>query len=236
MSDSAPSPVAADGYVSPLANDPEYARLYAEEDLAAIMGETLARCMLAQGVTKTGLARRLRVSPARVRRLFSDGKDARLWAGALHVLGYKAELSVVDVATAQRPAPLTDVPRHLLIAGMQFHHALYDDTVRSLSTTNEYLQPIVDAALIWREKAVEQARRQGQLDVLRLGADTPFWLLDVFKRLLDIADHAHHVHNCDRHGYEVDRAAVDAGKDLLVKMLDILEAATAAEAGKDTQK
>lgn len=227
MSDSEPSPVAADGYVSPLANDPEYARLYAEEDLAAIMCETLARCMLAQGVTKTELARRLRVSPARVRRLFADGKDARLWAGALHVLGYKAELSVVGTATARRPAPLTDVPRHLLMAGMQFYQALQDDTVRSLSTTNEYLQPIVDAALIWREKAVEQARRRGQLSVLCLGTDTPFWLLNVFRRLLDIADRVCSVE---------DRAAVEAGMDLLDKMLDILEAATAAEAGEDTQK
>jgi len=81
-------------YVSPLGAD--YARLLAEEGMCVAMGDLLAMCMAAQAVTPADLARRLDVSPRRVRRLLGTSKDVRLWAAALHVLGYSPTITAVS--------------------------------------------------------------------------------------------------------------------------------------------
>ncbi len=48
--------------------------------------------------------------------------------------------------------------------------------------------------------------------------DTAWPLRDVLARLVDIAEHAAEAHACDRHGYEEDRAAVDAARAILARM------------------
>lgn len=83
-------------YRSPFTNDPEYARLYAEESLRADIGETLATLMHKRGVSKVRLAVRLGVSPKRIRRLLRDGDDVRLFAAAVHELGGSVRVIVAD--------------------------------------------------------------------------------------------------------------------------------------------
>lgn len=83
-------------YRSPFTNDPEYARLYAEESLRADIGEALATLMRARGVNRIALALRLGVSLKRVNRLLRKGDDVRLFAAAVHELGGSVRVIVAD--------------------------------------------------------------------------------------------------------------------------------------------
>jgi hypothetical protein len=49
--------------------------------------------------------------------------------------------------------------------------------------------------------------------VLRL--DDPWPLREVLSQLIEAVNHLHHDHNCDRHGYEEDRQAVEAAREIL---------------------
>ena len=50
------------------------------------------------------------------------------------------------------------------------------------------------------------------------GADQPWPLADVLRRLADAVEHMQQVHGCDRHGYEEDYACIDAGRRYAVAL------------------
>lgn len=67
------------------------------------------------------------------------------------------------------------------------------------------------------ERAEDSLLRMMRGEPSSFGTDTPWPLRDVLQQLVDAADHLHEHHDCDCHGYEVTRAAVDAARAVLAQ-------------------
>lgn len=118
-----------------------------------------------------------------------------------------------------------EIPRHLRIALHNAQRAFEKGDTSTLGTINENVQPVVDAAVAWRNRSVDAAFEAGRLagrrEVILVGADTPWPLLDVLKRLVADAEHLYGTHSCDTDGWENGGAAAKAGRELHARLLKL---------------
>jgi hypothetical protein len=84
---------------------------------------------------------------------------------------------------------------------------------------NMLLRPLADPARI--RALLESREREAVREAL--GGATSFPIPAILDRLVDAAEHYLHKHSCDRHGYEIDIAAVKQAKAAAARLRKIAE-------------
>jgi len=92
--------------------DPEFARLLAQEDLIMEVTETLCELLDKEGVSRKELAERLGKTKGFVSQLLNGGRNLTLRSVAdiLHVLGYKASLNLQKIVKNRLNRKIIEFP------------------------------------------------------------------------------------------------------------------------------